>query len=151
LEAAVRQDGSAPGSWESVTVIAAPGLDGVRAPVAFPGSTDTAAFQSYVDQVLVPALHEGDVVVLDNLKPHLAPGVAAAIERAGASVLPLPLYSPDYIPIEEMNSKVKEFLRRVAARTKGDLYEAIGEALKEVTPQDIIGWFKEAGLCATHG
>jgi transposase len=142
---------SAPGSWESVTVIAALGLDGVRAPLAFPGSTDTAAFQSYVDQVLVPALHEGDVVVLDNLKPHLAAGVAAAIERAGASVLPLPPYSPDYTPIEEMYSKVKEFLRRVAARTKGDLYEAIGEALKEVTPQDIIGWFKEAGLCATHG
>jgi transposase len=142
---------SAPGAWESVTVIAALGLDGVRAPLAFPGSTDTAAFQSYVDQVLVPALHEGDVVVLDNLKPHLAAGVAAAIERAGARVLPLPPYSPDYTPIEEMYSKVKEFLRRVAARTKGDLDEAIGEALKEVTPQDIIGWFKEAGLCATHG
>jgi transposase len=146
-----RASASAPGSWESVTVTAALRLDGVRAPLAFPGSTDTAAFQSYVDQVLVPALHAGDVVVLDNLKPHLAPGVAAAIERAGASVLPLPPYSPDSTPIEEMYSKVKEFLRRVAARTKGDLYDAIGEALEEVTPQDIIGWFKEAGLCATHG
>jgi transposase len=142
---------SAPGSWESVTVIAALGLDGVCAPLAFPGSTDTAAFQSYVDQVLVPALHEGDVVVLDNLKPHLASGVAAAIERAGAHVLPLPPYSPDYTPIEEMYSKVKTFLRRIAARTKGDLYDAIGEALKQVTPQDIIGWFEEAGLCAIHG
>jgi transposase len=141
---------SAPGSWESVTVIAALGLDGVRAPLAFPGSTDTAAFQSYVDQVLVPELHAGDVVVLDNLKPHLAAGVAAAIERAGASVLPLPPYSPDYTPIEEMYSKVKAFLRRVAARAKGDLYEAIGEALKDVTPQDILGWFQEAGLCATQ-
>jgi transposase len=130
---------SAPGSWESVTVIAALGLDGVCAPLAFPGSTDTAAFQSYVDQVLVPALHEGDVVVLDNLKPHLGSGVAAAIERAGAHVLPLPPYSPDYTPIEEMYSKVKTFLRRIAARTKGDLYDAIGEALKQVTPQDIIG------------
>jgi transposase len=146
-----RASASAPGSWESVTVTAALGLDGVRAPLAFPGSTDTAAFQSYVDQVLVPALHAGDVVVLDNLKPHLAPGVAAAIERAGASVLPLPPYSPDSTPIEEMYSGVKEFLRRVAARTKGDLYDAIGEALEEVTPQDIIGWFKEAGLSASHG
>jgi transposase len=142
---------SAPASWESVTVIAALGLDGVRAPLAFPGATDTAAFQCYVDRVLVPELHEGDVVVLDNLKPHLAAGVAAAIERSGARVLPLPPYSPDYTPIEEMYSKVKGFLRRVAARTKGDLYEAVGEALKEVTPQDIIGWFEEAGLCATHG
>jgi transposase len=142
---------STPGSWESVTVIAALGRDGVRAPLAFPGSTDTAAFQSYVDQVLGPALHEGDVVVLDNLKPHLASGVAAAIERAGAQVLPLPPDSPDYTPIEEMDSKVKTFLRRIAARTKGDLYDAIGEALKQVTPQDIIGWFEEAGLCAIHG
>lgn len=142
---------SAPGSWESVTVIAALGLDGVRAPLALPGSVDTAAFESYVEQALVPALHEGDVVVLDNLKPHLAPGVATAIERAGARVLPLPPYSPDYTPIEEMYSKVKESLRRVAARTKGDLYDAIGEALRQVTFEDIIGWFQQAGLYAAHG
>ena len=75
---------SAPASWETVTVIAALGLDGVRAPLAFPGSTDTAAFQAYVEQVLVPELHEGDVVVFDNLKPHLAAGVAKSIEGAGA-------------------------------------------------------------------
>lgn len=142
---------SAPVSWESVTVIAALGLDGVRAPLAFPGSTDTAAFQSYVDQVLVPALHAGDVVVFDNLAAHLTPAVTEAIERAGARVLPLPPYSPDFTPIEEMFSKVKEFLRRVAARTKGDLYDAIGRALKHVTLQDILGWFQQAGLCATHG
>src|SRR5205823_8868780 len=137
----------APASWESVTVIAALGLDGVRAPLAFPGATDTAAFESYLEQVLVPELHAGDVVVLDNLKPHLAAGVAAAIERAGARVLPLPPYSPDYTPIEGMNSKVKAFLRRIEARTKGELYDAIAEALKQVTPEDIIGWFKKAGLC----
>jgi transposase len=142
---------SAPASWESVTVIAALGLDGVRAPLALPGSVDTAAFQAYVDQVLVPALREGDVVIFDNLKPHLAPGVAAAIGRAGAEVLPLPPYSPDYTPMEPMYSKVKTSLRRIAARATGDLYDAIGEALKQVTPEDIIGWFKHAGLCATHG
>ncbi len=96
-------------------------------------------------------MHSGDVVVFDNLKPHLAPGVAAAIERAGAGVLPLPPYSPDYTPMEPMYSKVKALLRRIAARTKGDLYDAIGEALKQVTPEDIIGWFKAAGLCPTHG
>ena len=142
---------TAPGKWESVTVIAALGLDGVRAPMAFPGATDTAAFQTYVEQVLVPELHPGDVVVLDNIKPHLAPSVVAAIERAGASEMPLPPYSPDYTPIEEMFSKVKQFLRRAAARTKTDLYDAIGEVLKEVTPEDISGWFQHAGLCATPG
>jgi transposase len=141
---------SAPGSWESVTVTAALGLGGVRAPLVFPGSTNAATFQTYVEEVLVPALHEGDVVVFDNLSAHVSPVVVEAIERAGASVLPLPPYSPDYTPIEEMYSKVKAFLRRVAARTRGDLYDAIGEALKQVTPQDIVGWFQEAGLCATH-
>jgi transposase len=142
---------SAPASWESVTVIAALGLDGVRAPLAFAGATDTAAFQTYVEQVLVPELHAGDVVVLDNLKPHLAAGVAAAIEGAGARVLPLPPYSPDYTPIEEMFSKVKEALRRAEARVKDELYEVLGEALRRVTPEDILGWFQHAGLCATHG
>ena len=142
---------TAPASWETVTLIAALGLDGVCAPLAFPGATDTTAFQAYVDQVLVPALHTRDVVVLDNLKPHLTSGVAASIARAGARVLPLPPYSPDYTPIVEMFSKVKQLLRRAEARTKGRLYDALGEALRRVTPKDIIGWFKHAGLCATHG
>ena len=146
-----RADASAPRSWESVTVVAALGLDGVRAPLVFPGSTDAAMFESYIEQVLVPELHEGDVVVFDNLSAHLGPAVAEAIEGVGASVLPLPPYSPDYTPIEEMFSKVKGFLRRVAARVKGDLYDAIGEALREVTDQDIIGWFQNAGLYAAHG
>jgi transposase len=142
---------SAPGAWESLTVIAAMELEGVRAPLIVPGSANAATFESYVEQVLVPALHEGDVVVFDNLSAHLGPAVAEAIEEAGASVLPLPPYSPDYTPIEEMFSKVKEFLRRVAARAKGDLYNAIADALREVTDQDIIGWFQNAGLYAAHG
>jgi transposase len=141
---------SAPASWESVTMIAAVGLDGVRAPLALPGSSDAATFLAYVEEVLVPALRPGDVVVFDNLASHFTPGVAEAIERAGATGLPLPPYSPDYAPIEEMFSKVKEFLRRVAARAKGALYDALGEALGQVTPQDILGWFRHAGLCATH-
>jgi transposase len=136
---------------ETVTVIAALGLDGVRAPLAFPGATDTAAFQTYVEQALVPELHEGDVVVFDNLKPHRTAGVAAAIEGAGARVLPRPPYSPDYTPIEEMFSKVKQGLRRAEARAKAELYEALGETLRRVTPEDILGWFRHAGLCATHG
>lgn len=142
---------STPASWESMTVLAALRLDGVCAPLAFAGATDTATFQAYVEQILVPALHKGDVVVLDNLKPHKAAGVKAAVERAGARVLPLPPYSPDYTPIEEMYSKFKVWLRRIAARTKGDLYEAIAEALRQMTREDILGWFKHAGLCATHG
>ena len=122
---------SVPASWETVTVIAALGLDGVRAPLVFPGSTDTAVFQAYVDQVLVPELHQGDVVVFDNIKPHLAAEVAKSIEGAGAHVLPLPPYSPDYTPIEEMFSKFKQGLRRAEARTKAGLYDAVGEVLRQ--------------------
>jgi transposase len=140
----------APASWESVTVIAALGLDGVRAPLAIPGSSDAATFLASVEQVLVPALREGDVVVFDNLAPHFTPGVAEAIERAGARVLPLPPYSPDLTPIEEMFAKLKGFLRRAAARTRDHLVGTIGEALKRVSVPDILGWFQQAGLCVTQ-
>jgi transposase len=142
---------SAPASWTTFTVIAALGRDGVRAPLVYPGATDTAVFQAYVDQVLVPELHKGDVVIYDNIKPHLAPGVAKSIEGAGARVLPLSPYSPDYTPIEEMFSKAKQGLRRARARTRTRLENAVGQVLRHVTPQDIIGWFQHAGLCATPG
>jgi transposase len=139
---------SAPGSWESVTVIAALRLDGVEAPLAIPGSSDAATFLAYVEQVLVPTLRRGDVVIFDNLSSHFTPGVAEAIQRVGARVLPLPPYSPDMTPIEEMFSKFKEWLRRASARTKAHLFEMIGEALNSVSAQDIFGWFQQAELCA---
>ena len=142
---------SAPASWATTSLIAALGLEGVRAPLAFPGSTDTAAFQTYVDQVLVTELRPGDVVVFDNIEPHLGAGVSASIGHAGARVLPLPPYSPDYSPIEEMYSKVKRGMRRAKARVQEDLDEALGAVLRSVTPADILGWFRHAGLCATHG
>jgi transposase len=142
-----RVEASAPASWESVTVIAAMGLDGVRAPLAFEGAVNAATFLVYVERILVPALHRGDVVIFDNLGSHLSSAVFEAIGRAGAVVLPLPPYSPDFNPIEEMFSKFKEFLRRVGARAKEHLYDAIGEGLREVTPQDILGWFRHAGQC----
>lgn len=145
-----RVEASAPASWESVTVIAAIGLDGIRAPLAFPGGTNAAIFQTYVEQALVPALRPGDVVIFDNLAAHLRPEVTQAIERAGASVLPLPPYSPDFNPIEAMFSKFKECLRRLGARAKDHLYNAIGKALREVTLQDILGWFRQAGSCVAQ-
>jgi transposase len=119
-------------------------------PPAFPGALNATTFESYAEQVLVPSLQEGDVVVFDNLKSHLGPAVVEAIERAGAIVLPLPRYSPDYTPIEEVFSKCKKFLRRVGARAKDHLYEAIGEGLRQVTAQDILGWFRHAGLGANQ-
>jgi transposase len=142
--------GSAPASWESMTVIAALGLNEVEAPLAISGSMNAATFLAYVERVLAPALRKGDVVVFDNLTSHFTPGVKEAIEKVGARMMPLPPYSPDMNPIEEMFSKFKEALRRVAARTKDHLVEAIGEALTTVTAQDILGWFRHAGLCVTQ-
>jgi transposase len=146
-----RAVGSAPGKWESFTVIAAMGLDGVHAPLVFRGSTDAAAFASYVEDVLVPELRPGDVVVWDRLPSHQGYAAAAAVRRAGARLLFLPPYSPDSTPIERLWSKIKTYLRRVAARTKDSVYEALSEAIERVTTQDIVGWFGDAGLCATHG
>jgi transposase len=142
-----RVEDSTPAAWESTTVVAAVRLGGVRSPLALPGAIDGASFREYVEQVLVPELRRGDVVVFDNLSSHIQPAVFEAIERAGASVLRLPPYSPDFNPIEEMFSKFKGFLRRVGARAKEHLYEAISDGLKEVTSADILGWFRHAGEC----
>jgi transposase len=89
---------SAPASWESVTVIAALGLKEVEAPMAISGSINAATFLAYVEQVLVPVLRKGDVVVFDNLASHFTPGVKEAIESVGARLMPLPPYSPDLNP-----------------------------------------------------
>ena len=146
-----RAVGSAPGQWKSFTVVAALGLDGAHAPLVIPGSLDAAAFETYVADVLAPQLRPGDVVIWDRVPTHHCRAAAAAVHRAGARLMSLSPYSPDYTPIEKLWSKVKAYLRRVAARSKDTLYIALGEALETVTPQDIIGWFKHAGLCATHG
>jgi transposase len=145
-----RVRGSVPGRWESVTLISALRLSGVVAPLAFKGATDAATFETYVARALAPLLRQGDVVVWDNLKPHQAPQVVEVVERAGARVKPLPPYSPDLTPIEEMFSKVKEFLRSAAARTTEAVYDAMGAGLRQVCPEDILGRFQSCGLCATH-
>jgi transposase len=129
--------GATPGHWDSLTLICGLRLSGVTAPVVILGATDTPAFQSYVEQMLVPELRRGDVVIWDNLQPHQAPAVIAAVEQAGARVVPLPPSSPDLTPIEEMFSKVKGTLRSVAARTTETLTAALGTALHEVSPQGV--------------
>jgi len=143
-----RVHGAAPGHWDTVTLICGLRLSGVTAPVIFEGATDTAAFESDVEQVLVPQLRPGDVVIWDNLKPHKAKPAVEAVERAGACVVPLPPWSPDLTPIEEMFSKVKGALRSAAARTTGAVYEAIGSALHDVSPEDISGWFQSRAAYA---
>lgn len=142
--------GSAPGEWENVTLIAGLRSSGAVAPFAFAGATDQEAFRTYVEQVLVPVLQPEDVVVWDNLTSHKNSAVVAAVEATGARVEPLPPYSPDETPIEEMFSKAKTYLRKVAARTQETVIQALGNALNLVTPKDCLGWFHDRAAYAFH-
>jgi transposase len=141
--AGTRVEAATPGGWQNVTLIVGLRSTEVVAPIAFAGATDREAFARYVEQALVPQLHAGDVVVWDNLKPHKNPQVVEAIEAVGARVEPLPPWSPDKAPIEELFSKVKTYVRKVAARTFDTVVTAMGEALDWVTPKDINGWFHD--------
>jgi transposase len=137
-----------PGRWESITLTCGMRLCGTMAALAFPGATDTEAFETYVEEVLAPELKAGDIVIWDNLKPHKSQGAIAAVEAAGAHVVSLPPYSPDLTPIEEMISKVKGAMRSAAARTKEAVYAAFASALHDVTLEDIAGWFRDRAAYA---
>jgi transposase len=137
-----RVQATAPGAWKKVTLISGVRGTGEVVSIAFPGSTDQPAFETYVEKVLSPQLREGDVVVWDNLSAHNSPAAKSAIEAMGARVQPLPVYSPDLSPIEEMFSKVKDGLRSIAARTVEGVMAAMGQVLNKVTQNDVLGWFQ---------
>jgi transposase len=109
------------------------------------GSANTTAFELYVEQVLAPSLHAGQIVVMDNLQAHKSARVRTAIEAKGCQLLFLPSYSPDLSPIEEAFSKLKTALRRAGARTREALEEAIAQALLTIITQDAQGWFQHCG------
>ena len=133
------------GHWRTTTMISSIRLDGTTACLTIKGATDTEVFRAYVAEVLVPVLRPGDIVVMDNLRPHKNPQTLELIKQAGAEVLFLPAYSPDLNPIEKMWSKVKNRLRSIAARTLEQLQAAIATALAEVTAKDAAGWFTSCG------
>jgi transposase len=120
-------------------------LDGQTACMTLEGATDTEAFRAYVGQVLQPTLRAGDIVIMDNLSPHKSDPTLQLIADAGAQVLFLPAYSPDFNPIEMMWSKIKNFLRSLEARSVPALIAAIGQALAKVTPNDALNWFAHCG------
>lgn len=142
----VRAFGSVPRNrGKNTTLIAGLSLSGMPAPLILEGAVDTLAFEAYVEQVLVPPLTPGQVVVLDNLSVHTGTRVRQASGAKGCQLLFLPAYSPDLTPIEEAFSKLKAFLRRVGARPHEALVEAIGQAGKQVTAHDAHGWFWHCG------
>ena len=125
-----------------MTMIGALALDGWRGFVTIDAAMDGDVFLAYVRQELVPRLRPGDIVVMDNLNSHRNPDALAAIGAAGADVLFLPPYSPDFNPIENMWSKAKALIRAAEARTFETIVDAVGNALRAVTVQDCKGYFQ---------
>ncbi len=133
------------GHWKTTTFTAGLRRSGLIAPMVLDGPMDGAAFIAYVEQVLVKELTPGDVVIMDNLPAHKVSGVRQAIEAAGARLLYLPPYSPDFNPIEMAFSKLKAILRKAAARTVENLWNAIANALDAFSPAECQNYFKAAG------
>lgn len=131
--------------WQVHTVVAGLRLEGLTAPAVFDGPIDTPTFGAYVDQVLVPTLRPGDVVVLDNLAVHKRPEVRAAIEAVGAQVRFLPPYSPDFNPIEQVFAKLKAFLRAARPRTFDHVCELIAAAMELFTASECANYMRHSG------
>ncbi|MFD2405766.1 IS630 family transposase [Azorhizophilus paspali] len=133
------------GHWKTTTFTAGLRVDGLTAPLVLDGAMNGPAFLAYVEQVLVPELTPGAIVVMDNLPAHKVAGVRQAIEGAGATLRYLPPYSPDLNPIERAFSKLKALLRKAAARTVPQLWQSIGEAIAQFSAQDCRHYFEAAG------
>lgn len=138
------------GRWSTTSLLSSIRLNGSTAAMILPGATDRAAFDLYVERVLVPTLRPNDIVVMDNLAVHKSPRARALIEEAGAEMWFLPPYSPDLNPIENMWSKVKAYLRCAKARTESALNKAVAVALENVTAKDAAGWFDHCGYGRTQ-
>lgn len=130
---------------DNITILGSLSCTGLEAVMTINGAVDTAVFQAYVDQVLAPTLVPGDIVVMDNLGSHKVSGIREAIEAAGATLLYLPPYSPDWSPIEPCWSKLKTFLRAAKARTREALEDVIRVAINTITATDARGWFLHCG------
>ena len=133
------------GHWKTTTLVAGLSNDGIIAPMIMDGAMDGEMFQAYVRTLLAPCLLPGDIVIMDNLPAHKVAGAREAIEAAGATLLFLPAYSPDFNPIEKAINQIKAFLKKTAARTKEDLHAAIAKAIDLVTPQNAKNYFAACG------
>jgi transposase len=131
--------------WKTTTFTAALRYDGLSAPMVLDGAMDGRAFLAYVRQVLVPSLKPGDIVVMDNLQPHKVAGVRAAIEAAGATLVYLPPYSPDFNPIELAFSKLKWLMRSAGHRTIDALWNFFGRVLDRFPADECMRYFRHCG------
>jgi transposase len=137
------------GHWKTTTFVAGLRLTGIAAPFVIDGPINREAFETYLAKVLVPELTPGDMVVMDNLSSHKGPRVRELVEAAGATLLYLPPYSPDFNPIENAFAKLKALLRKAAERTVDGLWNAIGKLLDLFTPAECRNYFAAAGYDPT--
>lgn len=133
------------GHWKTTTLIAALGIGGVRCATVIDGAVNAQLFEAFVEQVLVPQLRDGDMVVMDNLSSHKTRRTRELIEAAGAQLMFLPPYSPDLNPIEMIFAKVKQLLRTLGCRTRESLWQAMQWVLDQITAADARNCFRHCG------
>jgi len=137
------------GHWKTATFVAALRCDGVTAPFVIDKAMTGEIFLAYVRQFLLPTLHKGDIVIMDNLSAHKVDGIAEAIESVEARVQYLPSYSPDLNPIEMLFAKLKALLRKAKTRSIDALWQCIGELLDTISVEECLNYFKHDGYGAT--
>lgn len=141
-----RAKGSIPRNrGKNMTLISALTLEGVGESLIVDGAANTEIFELYIEQILLPSLHPGYIVIMDNLSTHKGSRIRKVIEERGCQLLFLPAYSPDFSPIEEAFSKIKTVLRKIGARTRESLQEALEYALTTISASDAAGWFAHCG------
>lgn len=133
---------------KNTTLLTSMTLEGIGPSLAVEGATTSKVFDTYVERVLAPTLRPGQVVVMDNLGAHRPRRIRELIEERGCELIYLPSYSPDFNPIEEALSKIKHILRKISARTKETLIDAMGRALASVSSRDVWGFFVNCGYRA---
>jgi transposase len=133
------------GHWKTTTLIAALGVEGIGCSMTVDGAVNADIFESFIEQVLLPTLRPGDVVVMDNLSSHKRARTRELIESSGASLTFLPPYSPDLNPIEMVFAKIKQLLRGLACRTCEALWQVMQSVLNQVTCSDARNCFRHCG------
>lgn len=134
---------------QNISIIGAMGLKGIITQCSLMGGIDTVTFEGFISQKLVPKLWKGACVVMDNCSIHKGSNIRCLIEEAGASLVYLPTYSPDFNPIENCWSKLKSLLRHIGARTYPDLAKAIESAFNQISVDDIRNWFTHCCYCTS--
>jgi transposase len=137
------------GRWRTLTFLAALRVDRIDAPCVIDGPINGRSFLAYVEQILVPTLRPGDIVIIDNLGSHKGKAVRRAIRAVGAKLLFLPAYSPDLNPIEQVFAKLKTLLRKAAERTVEATWKRIGALLDNFTPAECANYLRNAGYAST--